>query len=151
MTAHINDGRAFIEQADGEYDLILFALPDSLTLLAGQGSLRLENYLFTTQSMKTVRDHLAPGGTFAMYNYYEPFLIDRYASTLERVFGSTPCVEVGDSLAERAQAVLVAGEGAGRDCDTPWDGERCRRRPTTTPSRTSSTARSRASTGTPCC
>lgn len=124
VTVHINDGRAFIEQTDAHYDLIMFALPDSLTLLAGQGSLRLENYLFTLESMKTVREHLAPGGSFAMYNYYEPFLLDRYAATLEQVYGTPPCVELGDSLAARDQAVLVAGAGAGNACDTPWKGQR---------------------------
>ena len=44
---HINDGRAFLEQTHTRYDMILFALPDSLTLVAGQSSLRLESYLFT--------------------------------------------------------------------------------------------------------
>jgi hypothetical protein len=123
VTAHINDGRAFIQQNDQHYDLILFALPDSLTLLAGQGSLRLENYLFTTESMQTVKEHLNPGGTFAMYNYYEPFLVDRYASTLEHTYGTAPCVEVGDALAARHQAVLTAGDGATRNCASPWSGE----------------------------
>jgi hypothetical protein len=123
VSVHINDGRAFIQQNHEHYDLILFALPDSLTLLAGQGSLRLENYLFTTKSMQTVKEHLNPGGTFAMYNYYEPFLVDRYASTLERTYGTAPCVEVGDTLAVRQQAVLTAGAGATRDCQTPWTGE----------------------------
>jgi hypothetical protein len=122
VTAHINDGRAFIEQDSGKYDLILFALPDSLTLFSGQSSLRLENYLFTTESMQTVREHLRPGGSFAMYNYYEPFLLDRYATTLDAVFGAAPCVELGDSLAARQQAVLVAGGGATRNCATPWSG-----------------------------
>ena len=124
VTVHINDGRAFIQQDHEPYDLIMFALPDSLTLFAGQGSLRLENYLFTTESMETVQSLLAPGGTFAMYNYYEPFLLDRYATTLEGVYGEAPCVELGDSLAERQQAVLTAGAGASRDCSTPWAGER---------------------------
>jgi hypothetical protein len=123
VTVHINDGRAFIQQNEKHYDLILFALPDSLTLLAGQGSLRLENYLFTVESMRTVKDHLNPGGTFAMYNYYEPFLVDRYASTLEHTYGNVPCVEFGDALAARQQAVLTAGEGAARDCTTPWTGQ----------------------------
>ena len=36
VSVHINDGRAFVERANDEYDLILFALPDSLTLFAGQ-------------------------------------------------------------------------------------------------------------------
>jgi len=124
VTVHIGDGRAFIERDSGQYDLIMFALPDSLTLFAGQGSLRLENYLFTKESMETVQRHLRPGGTFAMYNYYEPFLLDRYATTLQDVFGTAPCVEIGDSLADRSQAVLVAGAGATRNCATPWSGAR---------------------------
>jgi len=120
VSVHIDDGRAFVERTNHHYDLILFALPDSLTLLAGQGALRLENYLFTKQSMETVKRHLNPGGTFAMYNYYEPFLLDRYAGTLDDVFGHAPCVELGDSLANRRQAVLTAGAGATVDCKTPW-------------------------------
>ena len=70
--------------------------------------------------MTTVRQHLNPGGTFAMYNYYEPFLLDRYAGTLDDVFGTAPCVELGDSLASRRQAVLTAGAGASVRCKTPW-------------------------------
>ena len=102
--------------------------------------------------MKTVRDHLEPGGMFAMYNYYEPFLLDRYAGTLEQVYGTAPCVELGDSLGGAQQAVLVAGAGASDACETPWDGERVSaRRPTTTRSRTSRRARSRPSTGRRCC
>ena len=120
VSAHIDDGRAFIEQAKHHYDLILFALPDSLTLLAGQGALRLENFLFTKESMETVKRRLKPGGTFAMYNYYEPFLLNRYAGTLDDVFGHAPCVELGDSLASRRQAVLTAGAGATVDCKTRW-------------------------------
>ena len=38
-----------------KYDLILFALPDSLTLVAGQSSLRLESYLFTKQAMQAAQ------------------------------------------------------------------------------------------------
>jgi spermine/spermidine synthase len=120
VSVHINDGRAYVQQNHQHYDLILFALPDSLTLLAGQGALRLENYLFTKQSMETVKRHLKPGGTFAMYNYYEPFLLNRYAGTLADVYGRPPCVELGDSLASRRQAVLTAGAGASVDCRTPW-------------------------------
>ncbi|MDQ1373411.1 MAG: hypothetical protein QOJ09_749 [Actinomycetota bacterium] len=124
VSVHINDGRAFIQQEHDRYDLIMFALPDSLTLFAGQGSLRLENYLFTTDSMKRVKHLLKPDGTFAMYNYYEPFLLDRYATTLRDVYGTPPCVELGSSLAERKQAVLTAGAGAARSCRTPWSGTR---------------------------
>jgi hypothetical protein len=122
---HINDGRAFLQQTNRRYDLEMFALPDSLTVLAGQSNLRLENYLFTLQAMRTARAHLKPGGTYAMYNYYEPFLLDRYASTLQSVYGRPPCAELGDSLAHRRQATLtISNSGATPRCPTPWRGRR---------------------------
>ena len=98
VSVYINDGRAFLEQSHNQYDLILFALPDSLTLVSGQGSLRLESYLFTQQALQTAMDHLTPDGTFSMYNFYrESWLVDRLAGTLETVYGQAPCVdEVGD-------------------------------------------------------
>ena len=47
---HTNDGRAFLESTDRKYDLILFALPDSLTLVSGASQIRLESFLFTAGS-----------------------------------------------------------------------------------------------------
>jgi len=121
VRARIHDGRAFLQQTRKRYDLILFALPDSLTLVSGQSSLRLENYLFTVEAMRAARDHLAPGGTFAMYNYYEPSLLDRYAGTLAAVYGQPPCVETGEVLGARRQAVLTIGDAGGvRDCVYSW-------------------------------
>ncbi|MBV8087155.1 MAG: spermidine synthase, partial [Chloroflexi bacterium] len=120
VSVHIDDGRAFVEDTRNRYNLIVFALPDSLTLFAGQGVLRLENYLFTKESMERVRSLLAPGGTFAMYNYYEGWLRDRYAGTLAKVYGRVPCVEVGDTLAGRQQAVLTDSLAPIAHCRTFW-------------------------------
>jgi hypothetical protein len=90
----IDDGRAYLERSDKEWDRILLALPDSLTLVTGQASVRLESYLFTTEAIESARDHLTEGGVFSMYNYYrEAWLVDRYANTLSQVFGQAPCVE----------------------------------------------------------
>ncbi len=92
--SHIDDGRAFLQRTHRHYDLILFALPDSITLVAGQSSLRLESYLFTKEALETARDHLKPNGAFGMYNYYEQrWLIDRYAGTLNEVYGRPPCID----------------------------------------------------------
>ena len=86
VTRHVDDGRAFLEGTHQKYNLILLALPDSMTALAGQSAIRLESYLLTEQSLAAAKSHLAPGGTFAMYNYYQPFLLSRYATTLEDVY-----------------------------------------------------------------
>jgi hypothetical protein len=95
VSVHINDGRAFLEQTHTKYDMILFALPDSLTLVAGQSSLRLESYLFTLQAMAAAKAHLNPGdGLFAMYNYYRTtWLRDRLANTLQVAYGHAPCAD----------------------------------------------------------
>ena len=120
VTSFVNDGRAFLEQTTRRYDLILFALPDSLTLVAGQSSLRLESYLFTAEAMQAARRHLTPEGAFGEYNYYrEQWLIDRLAGTLRQVYGRAPCV---DSVGEFGRlAVLMASSSAtARQCPTTW-------------------------------
>jgi hypothetical protein len=101
VSVHITDGRAFLEQTRNKYDMILFALPDSLTLVSGQSSLRLESYLFTLQAVETAKAHLNPGdGLFAMYNYYRTvWLRDRLANTLEVAYGHAPCVDNPNGLA----------------------------------------------------
>ena len=121
VTTHVDDGRAFMERTDRRYDLILLALPDSATIVTGQSALRLENYLFTTQALTKARSLLKPGGTFAMYNYYEPWLLDRYANTVQTVYGTAPCVQRGPSYGPRQQAVLTLRKDASTGgCTTTW-------------------------------
>ena len=67
VTVHVNDGRAFLNGTDEKYDLIVYALTDSLTLVSQTAGVRLESFLFTEESMAEARDHLAPDGLFAMY------------------------------------------------------------------------------------
>ena len=126
VSLHVDDGRAYLENSSQRYSLILYSLPDSLTALTGQAApVGLENYLLTEQAIQSARDHLAPGGLFVMYNYYQPFLLDRYATQIEAVFGSKPCVELGNPLGGRQQAVLSATlSGTVPHCQSVWDGRR---------------------------
>ena len=123
LTVHIADGRAYLQNTDTKYNLIVFALPDSLVALSGQAALRLESYLLSEQSVAAARADLAAGGTFAMYNYYAPFLFDRYATTLAEVFHRDPCAQVGPPLGGRRLSVLTV-RAAGRvpHCATFWHG-----------------------------
>ncbi|WP_234383350.1 spermine/spermidine synthase domain-containing protein [Streptomyces dysideae] len=116
--AYINDGRAFLERTNAKYDLIVLALPDSLTLVAGASNLRLESYLFTQQAFEAARDHLAPNGAFAMYNYYrQSWLVDRFAGSLDDIYGHAPCM----TTFNRNAAVLVAGmTPADQSCEQIW-------------------------------
>ena len=117
----IGDGRAFLERTDTTYDLILFALPDSLTLVAGQSSLRLESYLFTQEAIAAAKDHLVQGGVFSMYNYYRyAWLADRLAGTLRSVFGQTPCFDSTRQLGYLS-VLTVSSDPAAVSCPTPWE------------------------------
>ena len=106
VETHVDDGRAFLESSSKKWDMILLALPDSLTVVLGQGSVRLESYLFTKEAVKSYREHLKPDGVFAMYNFMrESWLVDRYAATLDKEFTQSPCVIDAEA---RFLSVLVA-------------------------------------------
>src|SRR5438128_10059765 len=120
VTSYVNDGRAFLEQTTRRYDLILFALPDSLTLVAGQSSLRLESYLFTAEAMQAARAHLAAGGAFGEYNYYrEDWLVDRRAGTLQQVYGHPPCLHSTGHFGRLALLMASASPDA-LQCHRVW-------------------------------
>jgi hypothetical protein len=119
--SHIDDGRAFLQRTHRHYDLILFALPDSITLVAGQSSLRLESYLFTKEALEAARDHLKPNGAFGMYNYYEQrWLIDRYAGTLNEVYGRPPCIDDQGGTGFHLAFLEAAKTDAALRCDATW-------------------------------
>jgi SAM-dependent methyltransferase len=120
VTSYVNDGRAFLEQTTRRYDLILFALPDSLTLVAGQSSLRLESYLFTAEAMQAARAHLTSDGAFGEYNYYrEQWLVDRLAGTLQQVYGHPPCLDSTGQVG-RLALLMASPNPAALQCPTLW-------------------------------
>lgn len=122
VTLRTADGREYLQDTSKKYSLILFALPDSLSAVSGQSAVRLESFLLTEQSIAQIKDHLAPGGTFAMYNYYAPFLLNRYATTVSQAFGGkTPCEDVGPPLGGRQLAVLTVHLGGSvPNCTSYW-------------------------------
>jgi SAM-dependent methyltransferase len=106
VTRHENDGRAFLRGTDKQYDLVIFALPDSLTLVSATANIRLESFLFTDQAFQSVSDHLAPDGVFVLYNYYrEEWLISKLYSMLDETFESPPILRMYDAH----KAILAAG------------------------------------------
>ncbi len=120
VSSYVNDGRAFLEQSPKRYDLILFALPDSLTLVAGQSSLRLESYLFTVEAMQAARAHLTAQGAFGEYNYYrEQWLVDRLGGTLQQVYGHPPCLDSAGQ-ANRLALLMTSSDPTALQCPTMW-------------------------------
>jgi hypothetical protein len=106
VTAIVNDGRAYLRSTDKQYDLVIFALPDSLTLVSSTANIRLESFLFTEESFASVRDHLTPTGIFVLYNYYrEPWLVTKIGNMLQDTFHGPPILRTFDA----SMAILAAG------------------------------------------
>jgi spermidine synthase len=91
VTVVCDDARHFLRTATKKYDLVVFALIDSLTVQSSFSGVRLESYMFTKESFEAVRDHLSPRGAMVLYNYFrEKWLVDRLANTAAEVFGRDP-------------------------------------------------------------
>ncbi len=88
---HIDDGRNFLRSTTRQYDLVIFALVDSLVLHSSVSNIRLESYLFTSEAFADVRRCLTPNGMFVMYNYFrQGWIVARLAKTVAGVFGRPP-------------------------------------------------------------
>lgn len=93
VTVHIDDGRSFVRRTDEKYDLVIYALVDSLVLHSGFSNIRLESFLFTQEAFADVRRVLKPGGLFIAYNFYrQGWLVGRLQTMMTGTFGRPPLV-----------------------------------------------------------
>src|SRR5436190_608894 len=91
VTVVCDDARHFLRTTTKQYDLVVFALIDSLTVQSSFAGVRLESYMFTKESFDAVRQRLSPRGVMVLYNYFrEKWLVDRLANTDAAVFGRDP-------------------------------------------------------------
>jgi SAM-dependent methyltransferase len=113
-----DDARHFLRTSSKKYDLVVFALIDSLTLQSSFSGVRLESYMFTEESFRDVRDHLTPDGLLVVYNYFrERWLVDRLANIAAAAFGQEPRVHVHEARAYLG--VLMAGPRLARLTEDP--------------------------------
>ena len=103
-----DDARHYLRTTTKKYDLVVFALIDSLTMQSSFSGVRLESYMFTTESFKAVKEHLKPNGLLVVYNYFrERWLVDRLANEAALAFGQEPRVHVHEARAYLG--VMLAG------------------------------------------
>jgi spermidine synthase len=93
VVRRLDDGRHFLRTTGRKYDLVVYALVDSLILHSGYANIRLESYLFTEQALADIKQTLKPRGIFVTYNYFrQGWVVERVAAMAESVFGCKPIV-----------------------------------------------------------
>jgi spermidine synthase len=108
VTVINDDARHFLRNTTKQYDLVVYALIDSLTMQSSFSGVRLESYMFTEESFRAVRDHLTPDGVLVVYNYFrERWLVDRLANIAAAAFEQEPRVHVHEARAYLG--VILAG------------------------------------------
>jgi SAM-dependent methyltransferase len=93
VVPHLDDGRHYLRTTERKYDLVVYALVDSLLLHSSYANIRLESYLFTKEAFADVRRVLKPDGVFVMYNFFrQGWIVERIAAMVETTFGCRPIV-----------------------------------------------------------
>lgn len=91
----VQDARSFFRREDKKFDLIVFGRLDSHTLLSTASSVRIDNFVYTQESLRDVRDLLTEDGLLALSFGVPPgneWIGERIYLTLSNVFGHRPQV-----------------------------------------------------------
>ena len=101
----VDDARSFLQRNRSKYDLVIFATLDSHTAFSSLSSLRLDNFVFTIESLRQVAQHLNPGGGVAI-NFFaiNDWLSQRHYDTLSHALSAQPIV-----LGNEEETILLAG------------------------------------------
>ncbi len=116
VSRHLDDGRHYLRTTEHKYDLVEYALVDSLVLHSGYANIRLESYLFTEQALIDIKHVLKPEGVFVTYNFFrQGWVVERVAAMAEKVFGCKPLVislpyrETLPSSSQAGFTMIIAG------------------------------------------
>lgn len=91
LTVHINDARNFLLSNKKKYDLIVFGFLDSTVSFSMLSSVRLDNFLYTLESLKSVTSSLGPDGVACIsFAAGAPWLRDRLYQMVAAASESTP-------------------------------------------------------------
>lgn len=96
VVIHNTDARAFLESTELTFDLIVFGTLDSMTRLSALSNVRLDNFVYTLESLQAARRHLsANGGLALMFMASKPEIRVHLFNLLSQAFRERPTVYNG--------------------------------------------------------
>jgi spermidine synthase len=119
-----SDARTYFERARGEmFDVVCFGLLDSHGMFTSMSTLRLDNYVYTVESLRSAWSHVAPGGVMTV-NFglmRLPFITDRMLTNLRAATGQIPATFEVTENGSRMYVVARSEQArAGLPAAKPW-------------------------------
>ena len=112
VQVYIDDARAFLKKSKKKYDVIILGTLDSQTLLSGMSSIRLDNFIYTAEAFRSVREHLKPEGVMILYHMSLNTSIPlKLSKILMDIFGVPPLIHF-EKEHRHFNFTLVAGSKA---------------------------------------
>ena len=139
VRAIVNDARSFLRTTNQHYDLIVFGLLDSHTLLSQASSVRLDSFVYTVQAMREARARLKTHGVISLaFSVLNDQLGRKIYLMLQDAFDGYPplCIQVGydggvvflesaDHRISLPPAFLTPERFLGQDCNLLQPGSAC--------------------------
>lgn len=96
---HVTDARTFIRNTDKKFDLIVFGLLDSHTVLSQASSVRVDSFVYTTQSFKEARKLLKDDGIMCVtFTVAVPEVTKKFFMMLTEAFDGIKPICLGTNL-----------------------------------------------------
>lgn len=107
----IDDARSFLKKDKSKYDMIILGTLDSHALLSAMSTVRLDNFIYTVESFKDIKEHLSSEGVAVLlFSVPTSWLGEKLIKTSAFVFENPrPLFYIGDSFLYNL--MIVAGPG----------------------------------------
>jgi hypothetical protein len=87
----VDDARSYVQNSREQFDLIVFSLLDSHTTSSNFSNIRIDNYVYTVEAMRSAKKLLLPQGLFVVkFQVVNPWIGGRLQGLLTTVFNQTP-------------------------------------------------------------
>jgi len=107
------DARAYLNHSADLYDLIVFGTLDSQTRLSALSNVRLDNFVYTSESLRAARRHLtADGGLVLYFSLAEAYIDDHIVALMYSALGEAPAVVRTDAFL--FNRIYLSGPAFGR-------------------------------------
>lgn len=91
VTPVVNDARSYVENSKEHFDLIVYSLLDSHTNISNYSSVRIDNYVYTTEALEAARRLLKDDGILVLkFQAHTAWIAGRLHGLLQTVFGQAP-------------------------------------------------------------